>query len=164
VVNKLTTAAFFALISSLASASYVDEIETINAQIQLVNKNAELQAALQKSMGASISLPKILTMIADINGSEATVLYPSGRTRTIKKGDVIARKVKVLSISHTGVEVSTPGGRTYLAFNNPSVTDQASSPDSTTTPSAPSIKIPSIPVPRIQSVPAPSGSQTGTNG
>jgi len=162
VANKLLLAAFF--LSGLANANYVDQIETINAQIQLVNKNAELQAALQKSMGASVTLPKVLTLIADTKGAEATVLYSSGRTRTIKKGDVLAKRVKVTSISHAGVEVSTPAGKSYLSFNNPEVTDQSTANDAAIVPSAPSIKIPTIPVPRNPNVPSPSASPTASQG
>lgn len=153
-VNKLGAFLIAGLVPLAASASYVDDIAIINAQIQLVNKNAELQAALQKSQGASITLPKILTLISDMNGSEATVVYTSGRTRTIKSGDKLTSTVKVKSISAAGVEVTTSKGSTYLAFNNPEVTDQALS-DLSVMPTAPSISMPSIPVPSGSGVPAP---------
>jgi len=154
VVNKLGAFLIAGLVPLAASASYVDDIAVINAQIQLVNKNAELQAALQKSLGASITLPKVLTLISDLNGSEATVVYTSGRTRTIKSGDKLTADVRVRSISPAGVEVSTSKGPTYLAFNNPEMTDQSAS-DLSVVPTAPNISMPSIPVPSGARVPAP---------
>lgn len=161
--NKLLALPFALLISGFAGATYVDDMDTIDAQIKLVNKRAELQTALQKSMGSSVALPKVLTLISDINGSEATVLFSSGRTRTIKKGDALGHRIKVISISHAGVEVSTPNGKSSLAFNNPAVTDQSAMSDAAITPSAPSIKIPSVPIPRNPNLPAPS-TETGRNG
>lgn len=153
-VNKLGVFLIAGLVPLAASASYVDDIAVINAQIQLVNKNAELQAALQKSLGASITLPKVLTLISDLNGSEATVVYTSGRTRTIKSGDKLTADVRVRSISPAGVEVSTSKGPAYLAFNNPEMTDQSAS-DLSVVPTAPNISMPSIPVPSSARVPAP---------
>lgn len=145
-----------ALAPSFAAAEmgYRDKISTIEAQIELVNKQADLQNALLKSGGASASLPKVLSLMGTSEDAQATLYYSTGRIRTVKVGDVLAPNVKITSISQAGVQARGKNGPMVLAFHNPAITGDAANADAINIPSAPSVKAPSIPLP--VSAPAPS--------
>lgn len=126
-----------------AAASYLDEMQTLDAQIALINKRNELQTAL-KGSAMSLSLPMVSSIIEDKNGRVAKVVYENGLVRWVKPGDVLAHGVTVRSINAGGVVASMRKKSVPLRF----FTETKSETDSiTVTSDAPRINVPPLPKP-----------------
>lgn len=139
-----------------ATPTYSDQIAIMQAQIQLLEKQSELNLAIQKAAGSSsMALPKVLSIIQDSTGSQASIFYASGRVRVIQKGDVIIPGVVATEISSLGVSAKTRNGTTLLAFHNPTQTGDASASDSTQLPPPPKVKLSPLPPPSARPLPHP---------
>ena len=124
------------------AGSYLDDMATLEAQIALVNKRAELQAVLKNGRSTEV-LPTILSIIVDRKGATAQLAYASGLKRWVTQGGFIADGLKVGKITEGSVMAVGRGVATPLSFyaEGESPTDQAS-PISL---QAPSISIPPLP-------------------
>lgn len=130
-------------VGAASAASYLDEMQTLDAQIALINKRNELQTAL-KGSAMSLSLPMVSSIIEDKNGRVAKVVYENGLVRWVKVGDVIAHGVTVRSINAGGVVASMRKKPVPLRF----FTEAKSEADSiTVTGDAPRINVPPLPKP-----------------
>lgn len=138
------------LLPAFASAqSYIDDLETMKAQIAILQKKSELNEALSKYAGTNaLTLPQVISTITDGNGRQATIMYKNGRQRTVSVGDSVAQGAKVTSIDSLGVHVSTKSGAALLGFYNPT---KDNVPDTNVLPRPPQVNIPaqSIPLPTV---------------
>ncbi len=94
------------------SASWLDEIATIEAQTQLLKKRDELRKELEKSTAGTIAtLPMVVSIMALEGVPQAQLFYPSGRISHAKVGMLVAPLVRIAAISELGVEVDVTRGR-----------------------------------------------------
>lgn len=146
-VSNLTRASLVALaISAIvpaAHASYLDTMSALDAKIQLVNKQNELNNAI-KNGSQTVFLPTVRSIIVDEHGPSAQVVYKSGVSRWVKPGDALAGNIRVASISgNTVTAVTQKGQRANLDFyaeNDTSTGTQLGSVNE------PAINMPPIPV------------------
>lgn len=108
--NKLITTSLVVAVmaatmlpSPVAQAkSYLDEMATLDAQIALLNKRAELRNAMQ-NQNTSLELPSIASIIDDANGASAKLVYPNGIIRWVVASDDIGDGAKITSITRNRV-------------------------------------------------------------
>lgn len=151
--NKLVAPLFaLAFLSTPIQANYLEEMGVLDAQIQLVNKRAELQAALNRSAG-SITLPRISTIVVDDAGAVAQVVYESGLIRWVKEKDVIAEDTIVTSITSSSVSAQIKGKTFALRY----VSAEPNQPNNSTSvpQDAPQINLPRPVSPTLAVPPQP---------
>lgn len=89
-----------------------DELNVMGAQVQLLNKRQELQAALARSAGMDVaSLPKVVAVYGMDRKLQARLLLPSGVVSTYEEGDVVRGAMKVSAITAKTVIVSVGSGK-----------------------------------------------------
>ena len=108
----LILAAIAAAATASTSQTFSDKVDEIDAQIQLLEKQKQLQDALQRSAGGSLGdLPRIVS-ISGVDGAlTSRVLYSTGRVATIAEGAQIASGVKVVAMTSNAVMVQIGTGK-----------------------------------------------------
>ena len=108
----LILAAIAAVTTASTSQTFSDKVDEIDAQIQLLDKQKQLQDALQRSAGGSMGdLPRIVS-ISGVDGAlTSRVLFSSGRVATIAEGNQISTGVKVVAMTSNAVMVQIGTGK-----------------------------------------------------
>lgn len=105
---------FLALLSpdSIATAqSWLDEMATLDAQIDLLEKRNTLDSLLeQRAADRAAQLPLVISVAGTADKSKALLQFSNGRISRVQPGDQIMSGVKVLEIGIQGVRVSAPPG------------------------------------------------------
>lgn len=153
-IKQLLIAIPMAFSCSVAlSQTYIDQIATMEAQIELLNKQIALNEAIAKaSESGATTLPKVISVIIDNEGASAEIYYSSGRVRTVSSGDSLTKGVSVTAVTQAGVAVKTLNGEVMLSFHNPLITQQKD--PVANLPSPPKVNIPTFSTP-ASSVPVP---------
>ncbi len=101
-----------------ASAETIsDRLNVMNAQVLVLNKQQELQAALARSAGMDVaSLPKIIAVYGMDGKLQARLLLPSGVVSTYEEGDVVRGAMKVSAITAKTVLVSVGSGKKVVTL------------------------------------------------
>lgn len=104
-------AALAVCLSSAGAETLADQINTMNAQVQLLTKQAELKAALARNAGFDMgTLPRVIAVYGVERKLSARLLLPSGMISTYEEGDVIRGSMKVAAISPRAVLVTVANG------------------------------------------------------
>lgn len=91
--------------------SWLDEMATIEAQTQLLQKRDELRSQLEKSSAGTLAaLPSIVTIMGVEGRYQSQVHFPNGRLSYVQVGDRISADVRVVRISANGVDVQVGEG------------------------------------------------------
>lgn len=108
----LILAAIAAVATASTSQTFSDKVDEIDAQIQLLDKQKQLQDALQRSAGGGMGdLPRIVS-ISGVDGAlTSRVLYSTGRVATVAEGAQIASGVKVVAMTSNAVMVQIGTGK-----------------------------------------------------
>lgn len=91
---------------------YLDEMATMDIQLNLLKKKKELQDLMKQSGGASVRLPQIVFVAGPEDQMTADVIYDNGLRRKMKKGESVSKGVEIVEISPTSVVVEIPVGKT----------------------------------------------------
>lgn len=91
---------------------YLDEMSTMDIQLNLLKKKKELQDLVKQSGGTSVRLPQIVFIAGPEGQMTADVIYENGLRRKIKKGETVSKDVEIVEISPTRVVVEVPTGKT----------------------------------------------------
>ncbi|TCT10731.1 hypothetical protein EDC22_105231 [Tepidamorphus gemmatus] len=92
--------------SEAQTPTWLDEMATIDAQIQLLQKQMELDVLLeQRAAQRSSMLPSILTIVGFGDRYSVELLFPNGRIGRYRVGDEIAPEVWISAIRPRGVTV-----------------------------------------------------------
>jgi type IV pilus biogenesis protein PilP len=110
-LSHCAAAALAACLSSAGAQTLADQINTMNAQVQLLTKQAELRAALSRNAGFDMgTLPRVIAVYGAGSKLVARLLLPSGMISTYDEGDVIRGSMKVAAISPRSVLVTVSNG------------------------------------------------------
>lgn len=90
---------------------YLDEMATMDIQLNLLKKQKELNDLMKQSGGASVRLPQIVFIAGPEGDMTADVIYENGLRRKIKKGEAVSKHVEIVEISPTGVVVEVAAGK-----------------------------------------------------
>lgn len=144
--------------SPALAISYWEEMDTIDAQIELINKRNELGNAL-KNGSSTLSLPSIVSIIEDNQGKTAKLIFDNGLVRWVSVGDELMGGLVVQSISTAGVKVRAKKSERWLPFQT-AASDEPSSGTSgnsvTIAADAPLMRLPPMEPRRISTPPTPS--------
>ena len=114
--------------------TWLDEMATLDAQIQLLQKQIELDELLEQRAAARSSvLPSVLTIVSFAGRNTVELLFPNGRTSRHRIGDEIAPEVWISTIHSRGVLVDmviADGKRREVALEFASAAGSAASADS----------------------------------
>lgn len=93
--------------------SWLDEIATLEAQTQLLQKRDELRSQLEKSSASTLaSLPSIVSIMSMDGHNQSQLYFPDGRLSYVKVGDMLRAGVRVARIGPQGVDVMVGTGDT----------------------------------------------------
>jgi type IV pilus biogenesis protein PilP len=94
------------------SPTLADRLSTMDAQLQLLRKQFELDQALSLTANTSLgSLPRVVAVYGFAQDLQARLMLPSGMVSTYREGDVIRGSMKVIAITPKSVMVSVQAGR-----------------------------------------------------
>jgi type IV pilus biogenesis protein PilP len=94
-----------------------DRLSTMDAQLQLLRKQFELDQALSISAVTTVgALPRVVAVYGFEPRLQARLLLAGGMTATFQEGDAIRGAMKVLAISPRAVLVSVKNGRRTAAI------------------------------------------------
>jgi hypothetical protein len=97
------------------TSAHLDEIISLDAAIERINKQITLKEAVRKYSGND-ALPVVTNVIIDGDGPSARVVYSSGMIRTIRVGETVGEGMKVTAINENGVRVGSGKSATFLPF------------------------------------------------
>lgn len=97
------------------TSAHLDEIISLDAAIERINKQISLKEAVRKYSGND-ALPMVTNVIIDGEGPSARVVYSSGMIRTIRVGETVGEGMKVTAINENGVRVGSGKSATFLPF------------------------------------------------
>lgn len=94
-----------------------DRLSTMDAQLQLLRKQFELDQALSISAITSVGvLPRVVAVYGFESRLQVRLLLAGGMTATFQEGDPIRGAMRVLAISPRAVVVSVKNGRRTTAI------------------------------------------------
>lgn len=94
-----------------------DRLSTMDAQLQLLRKQFELDQALSISAVTTVgTLPRVVAVYGFEPRLQARLLLAGGMTATFQEGDAIRGAMKVLTISPRAVIVAVKNGRRTSAI------------------------------------------------
>lgn len=146
------------LVSVPAAANYLEDMDTLQAQIDLVNRRAQLQSALRGASEA-VSLPKISSIMRSGSQATAQLAFSNGLIRWVRVGDIVGDGVTVHAIARDQVLVRVNGRRVALNFQGVNEAGAAGAAEATVlSMSAPSIALPPLPPSAVPVTRAPATS------
>jgi type IV pilus biogenesis protein PilP len=107
-------AALAVVVTSLSATAQTiaDRLNTMGAQVTLLNKEQELYQALQRSAGTdAASLPKVIAVYGMDRNLQARLLLPSGVVSNYQEGDTIRGSMKIAAITAKAVLITVSNGK-----------------------------------------------------
>jgi len=135
-------------------SSYVDQVNLLEAQTQILQRQATLRSLLQQAASSDMDagLPRILAIFGFEHALVAKLSLPDGSARTFRENQWINDYIKIASISDGGVIVIIKNKKhpIQLAFAPTANSVNRPPPSPTSVPDAMLPPAPYVPMPLIE--------------